>query len=186
MKLVKAPQEATLDSRIFLNTVQLAGDVAKHNASATRAFDTDEFVGKLVTLMGGRRRARPAQSQANAEDEEDEEDRDDDDDELDDGAVLQWENVARLAMAKTRRVGVPDFMFGPLAMEVKERVVKKRVAHEKQTEPERRPQEVCALGVAKRVMALTFYLQLTENDIQKSENETTKNVLAVSDLLKHA
>lgn len=56
--LVKAPQEATLDSRIFLNTVSLAGDVAKHNAASSRAFDVDEFVGRLVTFMGGRSAGR--------------------------------------------------------------------------------------------------------------------------------
>ncbi|KAH7105790.1 Nse4 C-terminal-domain-containing protein [Auriculariales sp. MPI-PUGE-AT-0066] len=167
LKLVKAPQEATLDSRIFLNTIQLAGDVAKHNASTNRAFDTADFVQKLLTFMGGRGRTRPAQTQ-NLDDDEEEEEQDEIDDDAGAGPPLQWENVARLALAKSRRVGVPDFMLGPLAMEVKERVVKKRVAHEKQAEPERRPQE------------------LTEQDIQKSENETTKNVLAIGKLLKRA
>ncbi|EJD36000.1 hypothetical protein AURDEDRAFT_92867 [Auricularia subglabra TFB-10046 SS5] len=160
LRHVKAPQEATLDARIFLQTVQLAGDVAKQNAQSTRAFDTDEFIARLVTFMGGRpARARHAEDSEQEDDEEEAE--------VDaSGPELQWEKVARLALGHSRRVSVPDFMLGPLAIEAKERIVKKRVAHEKVTEPERRPQE------------------LKEDDIQKSENETTKNVLALGKLLK--
>ncbi|KZV98594.1 hypothetical protein EXIGLDRAFT_727665 [Exidia glandulosa HHB12029] len=162
LKHVKAPQEATLDSRIFLNTVSLAGDVAKHNAASSRAFDVDEFVGRLVTFMGGRSAGRGRVQ----DDDDDEQDEDEEDPRASGGEPLAWDKVARRALTMSRRVPAMDFMLGPLAIEVKERVVKKRVAHEKVTEPERRPQE------------------LKESDIQKSENETTKNVLLLSKLLR--
>jgi hypothetical protein len=52
--------------------------------------------------------------------------------------------------------------FGPLAVEQKKRAVGKRARFEKNEEDERRPQE------------------LREEDIARSENETTKNVIDVS------
>jgi hypothetical protein len=52
--------------------------------------------------------------------------------------------------------------LGPLAVEQKKRAVGKRARFEKNEEDERRPQE------------------LREEDIARSENETTKNVIDVS------
>ena len=52
--------------------------------------------------------------------------------------------------------------LGPLAVEQKKRVVGKRARFEKNEEDERKPQE------------------LREEDIARSENETTKNVIDVS------
>jgi hypothetical protein len=58
-------------------------------------------------------------------------------------------------------VGARD-RLGPLAVEQKKRAVGKRARFEKNEEDERRPQE------------------LREEDIARSENETTKNVIDVS------
>jgi non-structural maintenance of chromosomes element 4 len=52
--------------------------------------------------------------------------------------------------------------LGPLAIEQKKRAVGKRARFEKNKEDERKPQE------------------LREEDIARSENETTKNVIDVS------
>ena len=51
--------------------------------------------------------------------------------------------------------------LGPLSVEQKKRNVAKRAKLEKHKEDQRKPQEI------------------TEDDITRSENETTKNVLAV-------
>ncbi|EPQ57351.1 hypothetical protein GLOTRDRAFT_38990 [Gloeophyllum trabeum ATCC 11539] len=80
-------------------------------------------------------------------------------------APLDWDKIGRKALAKSRRVPAMDFMLGPLAIEVKKRNVAKRAKLEKNKDEERRPQEI------------------HEEDITRSENETTKNVLILEKLL---
>ncbi|EGO00038.1 hypothetical protein SERLA73DRAFT_122130 [Serpula lacrymans var. lacrymans S7.3] len=91
----------------------------------------------------------------------------DDDFELDDDAAtpLAWDKIGRKALAKSRRVPVLDFMLGPLSIEQKKRVFGKRSKLEKNKEEERKPQE------------------LREEDIARSENETTKNVATIEKIL---
>lgn len=60
------------------------------------AFDMDDFVSKLISYMGGRRRFE-----------------DDEGDEMEvaeDGA-LDWDKIGRKALAKSRRVPVTGFMY---------------------------------------------------------------------------
>jgi len=134
------------------------------------AFDIDDFVSKLITFMGGRRggggggagpkdRDRPSQADADYDEDVDDEEDDEDDEPLD------WERIGRKALAKSRRIPVMDFMLGPLAVEQKKRAVGKRARFEKNKEDERKPQE------------------LREEDIARSENETTKNVIDIRNLL---
>jgi len=127
------------------------------------AFDIDDFVSKLITFMGGRRGGAGAGKDRAAADGE--EDDDDDDEEDDDDEPLDWERIGRRALAKSRRVPVMDFMLGPLAVEQKKRVVGKRAKFEKNKADEQRPQE------------------LREEDIARSENETTKHVIDIRNLL---
>ncbi|KAF8515438.1 Nse4 C-terminal-domain-containing protein [Gautieria morchelliformis] len=96
---------------------------------------------------------------------EDEEEEDDEDDE-DEDEPLNWEKVGRLTLAKSHRVPVIDFMLGPLSTEQKQRKKNQRAKFEKDKEPERKPQE------------------LTEEDIQRAENETTKNVAMIEKILR--
>jgi len=138
------------------------------------AFDIDDFVSKLITFMGGRRAGGggggdhpPGQSggggnmmAVDVDEDDDEEDDDDDDDE-----PLDWERIGRKALAKSRRVPIMDFMLGPLAVEQKKRAVAKRARFEKNKADERKPQE------------------LREEDIARSENETTKHVIDIRNLL---
>ncbi|KAI0320896.1 Nse4 C-terminal-domain-containing protein [Amylostereum chailletii] len=79
---------------------------------------------------------------------------------------LDWEKIGRKALAKSRRVPAMDFMLGPLLIEQKKRAVGKRAKLEKNKEDERKPQEV------------------KEDDIQRSENETTKHVITIRELLE--
>lgn len=132
------------------------------------AFDLDDFVAKLITFMGG--------SQCFEDNEDDSEM------EVEEDRVLDWDKIGRKALAKSRRVPVTGYMYvlcrlfvlivfdriyrlGPLLIEQKKRVLVKRQKQEKVQEEERRPQEI------------------KEEDIKRSDNETTKNVLIVRKML---
>jgi hypothetical protein len=68
---------------------------ARAMKSSAGAFDTEDFVSKLITFMGGRKNAGV-----------------DDDAEvvIDGDAPLDWEKVGRKALAKSKRVPAMDFM----------------------------------------------------------------------------
>ncbi|PFH50906.1 hypothetical protein AMATHDRAFT_143981 [Amanita thiersii Skay4041] len=83
----------------------------------------------------------------------------DSDAEQDGEAPLEWERIGRKALAKSYRAPALSFMLGPLLIEQKKRVVNKRAKLEKNQEDEKKPQEI------------------KEEDISRSQNETTKNVL---------
>jgi hypothetical protein len=188
---VSAPQEATLDSAFLVTASNMHAAKARAMKAGGGAFDIDDFVSKLITFMGGRRGGGGGGAGANdspaASNDVDDDDDDDDDEPLD------WQRIGRKALAKSRRVPVMDFMcvsfvslslslsfqptlpfrttayltswvarLGPLAVEQKKRVVGKRARFEKNKADERRPQE------------------LREEDIARSENETTKHVIDVS------
>ncbi|KAL4080310.1 Nse4 C-terminal-domain-containing protein [Scleroderma yunnanense] len=79
---------------------------------------------------------------------------------------LDWDKIGRKALAKSRRVPVTGYMLGPLSIEPKKRIQVKRQKQEKGQEEERRPQEI------------------KEEDIKRSDNETTKNVLVIKNILE--
>ncbi|KAG5648542.1 hypothetical protein DXG03_003153 [Asterophora parasitica] len=97
---------------------------------------------------------------------EDEVEHDPDDDE-DGGVALEWAKIGRKALAKSRRVPVMSFMLGPLSIEPKKRAVVKRAKLEKNKDELRKPQE------------------LKEEDISRSQNETTKNVAVLEAILNN-
>jgi hypothetical protein len=162
---VKGPQEAALDSALLLKASSMGAQKARAMKSGSGNFDVDEFVSKLITYMGGRRTLE-------------DQDPDDSDVEQDGDAPLDWERIGRKALAKSHRAPVPSFMqvnlpiltgtgmtiiwrLGPLSLEQKKRTTGKRSKLEKNKEDEKKPQE------------------LKEEDITRSQNETTKNVLFV-------
>jgi len=88
----------------------------------------------------------------------------------DDGEELDgagWAKIGRKALAKSRRVPTIGFMLGPLSAEAKKRAVRQRTQLDKSGEAAK-PQE------------------LKEDDLQRSENETAANVLAVERILSQA
>ncbi|KAH8105478.1 Nse4 C-terminal-domain-containing protein [Cristinia sonorae] len=154
---VKGTSEAIKDSRILNIVTEQAHTKARAMKSGSGAFDVDDFIQKLVTFMGGRRAEQL--------------DEDDDDDERENtraaqGGPLDWESIARKALAHSHRVPVSDFMLGPLSIEQKQRAAAKRTKIEKNKADEKKPQAI------------------TEDDITRSENETTKNVVVISNLLQ--
>ncbi|KAJ7613750.1 Nse4 C-terminal-domain-containing protein [Mycena polygramma] len=90
---------------------------------------------------------------------------DDSDLEEDSDSPLDWGRIGLHALAKSRRVPAMGFMLGPLSMEQKQRAPRRHARLEKNKNDERRPQEI------------------REEDIARSENETTKNVAMVAAVL---
>ncbi|KAH7888403.1 Nse4 C-terminal-domain-containing protein [Phlebopus sp. FC_14] len=86
--------------------------------------------------------------------------------EMEEAPGLDWDRIGRKALAKSRRVPVTGFMLGPLSIEQKKRTQVKRQKQNQAQEEERRPQEI------------------KEEDITRSDNETTKNVLKIKDILE--
>ncbi|KAI0051808.1 hypothetical protein FA95DRAFT_138999 [Auriscalpium vulgare] len=150
---VSAPQEATLDSAFLVTASNMGAAKARAMKAGGGAFDVDDFISKLITFMGGRR-GEPVDVVADSDVEDDGGD-----------TPLDWEKIGRKALAKSRRVPAMDFMLGPLSVEQKKRAVGKRAKLEKNKADERKPQE------------------MREEDIARSENETTKNVLLIRERL---
>ena len=140
---------------------------ARAMKSGSGAFDIDDFVSKLVMFMGGQKSLEDALP-----------DDSDPDDTNDISSTLDWDRIGRKALAKSRRVPAMGFMYlshlfytcycaniacrlGPLSIEQKKRAATKRSKLEKNEEDKRKPQE------------------LKEEDITRSQNETTKNVAIV-------
>ncbi|KAI0919751.1 hypothetical protein AcW1_003083 [Taiwanofungus camphoratus] len=151
---VKGTSEATLDSAFLLMATQMGASKARAMKSGAGAFDVDDFVARLVTFMGGRKGV-PNLDDSDSDAEEDFS-----------NELLDWGRIGRRALAKSHRVPVMDFMLGPLSIEQKKRNVVKRAKLEKNKQDERKPQEI------------------TEDDITRSENETTKNVAALEMILE--
>ncbi|OSC98648.1 hypothetical protein PYCCODRAFT_1417575 [Trametes coccinea BRFM310] len=148
--------EATNDSGILVLFSQISAAKARAMKSGSGAFDVDDFVARLITYMGGRKPVSPADDADDFEDAS----------EYDEGAPLDWERIGRRALAKSRRVPAMDFMLGPLSIEPKKRAAAKRAKLEKNKEDMKKPQEI------------------REEDITRSENETTKNVATLERLLE--
>lgn len=98
---VRAIQEATNDSGLLLQISQIGAAKARAMKSGSGAFDVDDFVARLITYMGGRKPVSPV---GDEDEEEDESEYDAG------GAPLDWERIARRALAKSRRVPAMDFM----------------------------------------------------------------------------
>lgn len=150
---VTATAEATMDSGVLIKVSEAGIQKARAMKSGSGAFDMDEFISKLITFMDGRKGLIMG------------EDDDDADDGADDGTQLDWGKLGRKAMSKSARVPVMDFMLGPLSIEQKKRAIVKRAKFEKNKADEKKPQNI------------------TEEDITRSENETTKNVLVLRSVL---
>lgn len=169
---VKGTAEATLDSTLLTKLTEKQYKMVRDMKAGSSAFDTTMFVERLFTFMGGRANV----SLEAARDDEFNAEIDDDDDPT---VPLLWGKIGQLALSKSRRVPTTTFMYGfnspdsvhhtetswfrlgPLSIEAKKRTITKRSKLEKNKEDLRKPQ------------------QITEEDITRSENETTKNVAAV-------
>ncbi|BGP09659.1 hypothetical protein JCM10049v2_005532 [Rhodotorula toruloides] len=158
-KRVDRPSEAVLDSKVLIATSEAGALKARQLKIDADAFDTDEFIARLVKFMGGQANARDARRKRTrgkraAENDEDELD---DDDEAEFDRPMKWIKVGRVLAAQSRRAAPFDFMYGPLAIEVKEKKARTQRAKNQIDEAEKmRPEELQA------------------DDVAKNENETGK------------
>ncbi|RDX45716.1 hypothetical protein OH76DRAFT_1486036 [Lentinus brumalis] len=155
-KNVRAIKEATHDSALLVHISNFGATRARAMKSGSGAFDVDDFVARLITYMGGRKPLAPI-GDIDEEVVASEHDAA--------GAPLDWERIARRALANSKRVPIMDFMLGPLSIEQRKRNIGKRARLEKNKEDMKKPQEI------------------REEDITRSENETTKNVAALERIL---
>ncbi|BGP33653.1 hypothetical protein JCM10296v2_005457 [Rhodotorula toruloides] len=158
-KRVDRPSEAVLDSKVLIATSEAGALKARQLKIDADAFDTNEFIARLVKFMGGQANARGARRKRTrgkraAESDEDELD---DDDEVEFDRPIKWIKVGRVLAAQSRRPAPFDFMYGPLAIEVKEKKARTQRAKNQIDEAEKmRPEELQA------------------DDVAKNENETGK------------
>jgi len=124
-RIVRSPSVANLDSRLLVNTSDLAKAKVRNMKLGDAAFNVDEFVAKLVSFMGGRHRFRGT-VQAEGRDEDN----------------MDWAKVGHMASTICRRPPTIGFMLGPLSVEKKERKVTKRQANNRNDAEVVRPQEV--------------------------------------------
>ncbi|CAG8441781.1 6477_t:CDS:10 [Ambispora leptoticha] len=144
-KKVRNTHEAILDSRILVLSADLSVQKARRMKIDSNAFDTDDYVGKLVNFMGG--------SQPHLEEEDD--------------APLDWLGLGKVAARFTTRVPSMAYMLGPLSIEQKERTKgKSQVRIEKNEKDLRTP------------------ISMKEQDIERQENETTRNVKMIADFIQ--
>ena len=122
-------------------------------------FDVQDYLRRLVTFMApvdedGVGRRRGAARIV---------DNDDDDDAH--VVDLDWAKLGRHAQGFISRVPAVEFMLGPMAVEQKVRKVNRQVRIDRDLSDVKRPEELQA------------------EDIQKSENETTRNIASIRNRL---
>ncbi|KAF8940660.1 Nse4 C-terminal-domain-containing protein [Dissophora ornata] len=79
---------------------------------------------------------------------------------------MDWSKIGRAAIKWTRKVPSMDFMLGPMSVEHKSRTFTQRQRIVRDPNAMRKPQE------------------LREEDIARQENETTKNVMQIAEILE--
>ena len=121
---MRNPTVANLDSKLLATTAELAKLKARNMSLGDAAFSIDEYVGKVVSFMGGQ---HYTDATSNA----------------DRGDTMDWAAIGRVAMRISRRPPTIDFMLGPLAVEKKERKVVRRQQEKRDNTAAVRPQEVC-------------------------------------------
>ncbi|KAF9916319.1 nuclear protein, partial [Lobosporangium transversale] len=80
---------------------------------------------------------------------------------------MDWAKIGRMAVKWTRRAPTMDFMLGPMSVEHKSRAPIHRQKIVRDPNAMRKPQE------------------LREEDIARQENETTKNVMQIAEILEN-
>lgn len=128
---VKQTSDATIDSRLLVNAADLSHRKTAQLAlgDSTAGIDVDEFVSKCISYMrrgpdvstalpsGTQSRRRHRRSQ-----------RENDSDEEDDGDVMNWDWLGRMAcLPHNARPTVTGFLLGPLSVQKRIRQVVQRV-----------------------------------------------------------
>ena len=98
-----APTEGVLDSKFLLNASEIGAQMAR-NLKIEAGFETDDYLKRCLSLIGGEVRMMGRNSRRR--------DADDDDDEGGERSVdgWEWEKLGRLAAKRTKRVPTMDFL----------------------------------------------------------------------------
>ncbi|KTW28726.1 Smc5-Smc6 complex subunit NSE4 [Pneumocystis jirovecii RU7] len=116
---VKRPQEATLDSRLLVQTVGLASMRAKRLKLGDILFDMDIYIGSLFSFMGC---TRDCHTDGNSE--------------------LNWIRIGQLALLCSKRPPTMSFMLGSLSVERKERRIIRQERFQKNNDDLVKPDEI--------------------------------------------
>ncbi|KAK6335910.1 nuclear protein [Orbilia blumenaviensis] len=137
---VKQTSDAMVDGKVQVEIGKLAAEKAKRvgNSSTNTGLDIDEFIAKCIQFMG---KSRPG----DASDSHD------------------WSYLGReVATPSMKTAKTSDFMYGPMAVQKRQRLIKER-----KKVVRRRPEEYIRP------------IDLNEKEIAKNENSTTKNVVDI-------
>lgn len=111
---VQAPSEAILDSRILVAASGAGALKARQMKLDANAFDSTEFLNKLIWFMGGRLggagKGKGKGKKRAVRDEEEEESEEEDGEGQAEGG-LKWERLGRALAGESRRPPTMDFMY---------------------------------------------------------------------------
>ncbi|KAK6532828.1 nuclear protein [Arthrobotrys megalospora] len=141
---VKQTSDAMVDGKVQVEIGKIAAEKAKRvgNSNTNTGLDIDEFIAKTIQFMS---KSRPGDTS--------------------DGH--DWAYLGReVATPSMKTASTSDFMYGPMAVQKRQRLVKER-----KKVIRRRPEEYIRP------------IDLDEKQIAKNENSTTKNVVHVHDCL---
>ena len=143
MKEVKQTSDATLDSRLLVETADLSyKKTANLNlGNAIESVDVEEFVSKCISFM----RTGSGSVQLHGA-------RDRDDLEDDDGNAMDWARLGHhAAFPRNSRPPVPGFLLGPLSVQKRARIPRGKRASQRQTQTQIiRPEELKASDLEKK------------------------------------
>lgn len=94
---VRAPQEATLDSRFLIVQSEMSAAKARAMKIDADSFDLDEFLNRFKSVAGGFNIDDHLDQDVNEEDEH--------------NVTIDWGIISNVALKHTRRIPVSDFMY---------------------------------------------------------------------------
>lgn len=153
---VKQTSDATIDSRLLVNTAELSYKkaLALISGDASQGIDVDDFLSKCMQYMRRGDEEWPHASQIHSNTQRRRR-RNDEEDVENNGDMLSWEYLGRRAcLPNISRPSVPGFLLGPLSVEKLPRKVHIRQARLRPNTLEETRPEVLKAG-----------------DIEKSEND---------------
>ncbi|KAI9598940.1 Nse4 C-terminal-domain-containing protein [Syncephalis fuscata] len=152
---VKQTYEATLDSRLLVLSADINHEKARRMRIEHGLFDVDEYISRLVTVMGGRHNVEMSAASNTANTASDRLSR------------MDWTRIGRLSTGYMTRAPTCDFILGPLSLTPKE--------HTRQRHTHR---------TTDRTAVAAQPTELQGNEVVRDENETTKNVMSIANLLE--
>ncbi|MBW0499555.1 hypothetical protein O181_039270 [Austropuccinia psidii MF-1] len=122
---VRAPAEATIDSRALLILSETALKKSKSLRKDVNAFDTEEFILRFQQVMSAQDNSNPVGPSSDEEENAEE---------------IDWLKVGKKLMRFSRRAPAMDLMYGPLEIQHKKRRTSQRSRLEKNDADRKEPE----------------------------------------------